>query len=93
MTDKKTVMWKLLTVVAALAAGEAAEKAIGKLWKGATGSPAPDDAADRRQPLLQVLAYALAVGAVASVARALANRSAAVAWEAAMDEAPPGFSS
>ena len=90
MGDKKAVAWKIVTVVAGIVAGKAAEQVMRAIWQKGTGVEAPVEPADRRQPLLQVLAFALGVGALAGVTRALANRSAAIAWETATGEKPPG---
>lgn len=89
MGDKRALAWKVMTVVAGVGAGKAAEQVMRAIWQKVTGTEAPLEPADRRQPLLQVLAFALGVGALAGVTRALANRTAAIAWEVALGDTPP----
>ena len=90
MGDKKALAWKIVTVVAGIIAGKAAEQVMGSVWQKVTGAAPPAEPADRRQPLFQVLAFGLGVGALAGITRVLANRTVAVAWETALHETPPG---
>jgi hypothetical protein len=81
--------WKVISLATGAAAGVAAERIVTAVWKVAAPGPPPADDADRRTPWVQALLWGAAVGLGAGVARVVAHRSAAVAWEAATNEPPP----
>jgi hypothetical protein len=81
--------WKAVSMLTGAAAGAAAERAVSAVWRLAAPDPPPSDDADRSIPWGQALAWGAAVGLGAGLARVVAHRSAAVAWEAATSEAPP----
>lgn len=69
-----TIGFKIVTSVAALAAGWIAQKALVALWKGVTGNDAPEDPDDDSATIVGVVGFAAATGAVAALARAFASR-------------------
>ena len=62
-------------------------------WSGARDSAPPEQPADRRIPWTQAMTWAIATGVGVGVTRLLAVRTAAVVWEAATHEPPPGTES
>jgi hypothetical protein len=81
--------WKLVNLATGALAGFAAERLVSVLWRLVAPAPPPSDDADRRVPWGPALGWGAAVGLGAGVARVVAHRSAAAAWEAATNEAPP----
>ncbi|GAA2518343.1 DUF4235 domain-containing protein [Rarobacter incanus] len=70
-----TIGYRIVTSVAALAAGWLAQKILVSAWKAITGNDAPQDPDDDSATLVGVVGFAAATGAVAALARALASRS------------------
>jgi hypothetical protein len=91
MTEKNARAWgwKAVSLASGAAAGMAAERIVSVVWKLVAPTPPPPDDADRSIPWAQAVAWGAAVGLGAGVARVVAHRSAAVAWEAATSEPPP----
>ncbi len=84
----KQRLWQAMAVLAGLGAGAAARAALRKIWTVTEGSDPPDNTAGRNTTWSTALIWALASGAALSVARLIAQRGAARAWEAATGENP-----
>ena len=93
MPDRETIVWKVISLGLGAAAGIAAERLVTFMWKLVAHHAPPTDAADRRNPWPETIAWAAAVGVGAGVARAIANRSASAVWEVATNDTPPGVPS
>ena len=73
----KSVLWKVLAALAAVAAAQAADKTLTVLWRGATGDKPPTVPEDPQTNWIEALSWAALSGAVMGVARMLATRQAA----------------
>lgn len=87
--DKRTVMWRLVSMGAAAAAGAAAQRTMTFAWTRVSDRDGPPDPASRDTPWPEAIAWAVATGVGFGVARMLANRSASAVWELATDAPPP----
>lgn len=68
------VLIKFLGIVASLAAGAAARKALAVGWKKSTGSEPPKDAGDLGNSLTGVLVFALVTAATSAVIHVVTQR-------------------
>ncbi|MHA7305218.1 DUF4235 domain-containing protein [Arthrobacter sp. TMN-49] len=68
------VLIKLLGIVASLAAGAAARKALGAGWRKSTGNEPPKDAGDLQNSLPGVLVFALITAASGAVIHVVTQR-------------------
>ena len=93
MDDQRDLAWKAVSLLAAVGAATAARKALAAGWRSATGREVPENPADRHTPWGPALAWAAVTGAVIGLARLVADRWAAEAWERVVGEAPPGIDS
>jgi hypothetical protein len=73
----KSILWKVLAALAAVAAAQAADKTLTVLWRGATGDKPPTVPEDPETNWIEALSWAALSGAVMGVARMLATRQAA----------------
>jgi hypothetical protein len=73
----KTILWKVLAALSAIAAAQAADKTLTVLWRGATGEKPPTVPEDPQTNWVEALAWAALSGAVIGVTRMLATRQAA----------------
>jgi hypothetical protein len=73
----KSILWKVLAALAAVAAAQAADKTLTVIWRGATGDKPPTVPEDPETNWTEALAWAALSGAVMGVARMLATRRAA----------------
>jgi hypothetical protein len=73
----KSILWKVLAALAAVAAAQAADKTLTMLWRGATGDKPPTVPEDPQTNWIEALSWAALSGAVMGVARMLATRQAA----------------
>jgi hypothetical protein len=73
----KSVLWKVLAALSAVAAAQAANKTMTVIWRGATGEDPPTVPEDPETNWTEALAWAALSGAVMGVARMLATRQAA----------------
>ncbi len=67
---------KVGTMVLTLAAGWVAQKAVGMIWKRATGHDAPLDIDDDEITVVQAVTFAAVSGGIAVLARRLASKGA-----------------
>lgn len=87
--EQREMVWRVASGAAGMAAGLGARALVKKLW-GVTGpddEPAPSDP---RTPWATAISWTVATGVAVAVARLVAMRGAAKAWEVATDELPPG---
>lgn len=82
------VLWKVLSLVAALAAARAADQALNVMWKGATGRKPPTVPEDPETTWKEAAAWAALSGAVMGVSRMLATRQAAKYYVKSTGELP-----
>ena len=73
----KSVLWKVLAAMSAIAAAQAADKTLTVIWRGATGEKPPTTPEDPQTSWPEALAWAALSGAVMGVAKMLATRQAA----------------
>ncbi len=88
--DRKKLVWTGLTIGIGIAAGSVAERLLGSAWTALGGGDPPQEAADRRRPILDVLIWGAAAGGLAGLLRAVITRSASATWELVTATAPPG---
>lgn len=91
MAPDRERTWKLVSTGAGVLAGLAVRRALTSAWTRTTGDDPPGNPAAPSQGWTTALAWAAATGAGIGMARLVAARLAAAAWEAATDEAPPGL--
>jgi hypothetical protein len=84
----KTILWKVLAALSAVAAAQAADKTLTVLWRGATGDKPPTVPEDPETNWAEALAWAALSGAVMGVARMLATRQAAQYYVKSTGELP-----
>jgi hypothetical protein len=89
--DKKSLVWKAITMAAGAGAGVVAERVLTVAWDKSVGHGPPKNPADRRTSWPEAILWGVATGIGFGIARVVANRSAAAVWELATDEAPPGL--
>jgi Protein of unknown function (DUF4235) len=73
----KSILWKVLAALSAVAAAQAADRTLTLIWRGATGEKPPTVPEDPQTNWTEALAWAAVSGAVMGVARMLATRKAA----------------
>jgi len=81
-------LWQLTALAAGALAGMLVREAASVLWRIERHDEPPLHVTDRQVRLRDALVFAAAVGAGSAVARVVAQRSAATAWEAATGNAP-----
>ena len=87
--ERKELAWKAVSVASGAVAAGAARRAAVATWEKARKEPAPTGPAVRERSWGQALLFAVAVAAGVAVARVVAERTAAMAWEHATGSAPP----
>jgi hypothetical protein len=87
---RKELRWKAMSYGAGALAGLATQRLFDRAWKGLGHASRPPVPADRRSSWAEALSWAVATGVGMGVSRLLAIRTAAVVWEAATHERPPG---
>lgn len=80
--------WRALSVGTGALAAIAARKLVGAVWPGRHDPPL--NPADRRIDWSEALAWAVASGIGAGVARVVSKRVSAAGWERALGDTPPG---
>lgn len=80
--------WRLFSGLAGAGAAFGARKALTLAWTQLVGHSPPDEPAHPRVQLGRAIAWAAASGLVVGVARMLAQRRAAGAWERATGALP-----
>jgi hypothetical protein len=89
MHNSKTFDWKAVSLGAGALAGLVTQRLLEAVWTRLRHTSSPPMPADRRSPWVEALSWAAATGVAAGVARLLAVRTAAVAWEVVTHEPPP----
>jgi hypothetical protein len=89
MLKYKTLDWKAISYGAGALAGLSTQRLLDAVWTRLRHTSSPPVPADRRSPWVEAISWAVATGVAAGVARLLAIRTAAVAWEAVTHEPPP----
>lgn len=84
----ESTTWKAVSLGAGALAAIAARKVLAAVWPG-TQSP-PLNPADRRIAWGDAVAWAVASGLGAGIARVVSKRTAAAAWERVTGDTPPG---
>ena len=82
--------WKGISLACGATAGWATQRALTLVWQRTLHVDVPEPAADRNVSWPAAVSWAIATGAGVAVARLVAERSAALAWEVVADETPPG---
>jgi len=81
--------WSLMSLGSSVGAGVAGRKAVGASWKTAARRKPPANPADPDVDVWEAVTWALATGAVASLARMLAQRRAAEYYTRSTGHLPP----
>ncbi len=84
------LIWKAVAAVAAFVAAEAARHGTTAVWSRISDVEPPVNPADRSIDWGDAFSWALFAGLAAGLARVIARRSAAAAWEARTGQTPPG---
>ena len=84
----ESLSWKALSLGVGAAAAIAMRKLVAGIWPGRSNPPL--NPADRRVDWHEAVAWAVASGIGAGVARLVSKRAAAGAWEKATGHPPPG---
>ncbi|WP_125777917.1 DUF4235 domain-containing protein [Antribacter gilvus] len=74
---EQTLAVKITTIALTFAAGWAAQKAVGLIWKSVTGKAAPTKADDPELNMLQATAFAAVAAGTAVLVRRAASKGAA----------------
>jgi Protein of unknown function (DUF4235) len=83
------VVWKAVAFVSGLAAAAGVRRAATLVWRTSKHEDPPVHPGSRRVRLRDALTWAVSVAVGAAVARVVAERAAAAAWNAATGEPPP----
>jgi len=86
---KQKFLWKAVALAAGSTATLGVRKAAAALWRIERHEDPPTQPAARDVPWRDALVWAVSVGVGAAVARVVAERGAAAAWNAATGDAPP----
>ncbi|WP_018157297.1 DUF4235 domain-containing protein [Demetria terragena] len=70
-------VWKVMAIAAGLVGAKAAKKAIDSTWNAATGNGPPTNPADPDISWKEAVGFAIVSGAIAGVARTIAQKQAA----------------
>ena len=89
-TAEKTA-WKIAATGAGLVAGVITRKIIVASWKAAKGTNPPTNPAARETQWSEALIWTIATSIGVGIARLVATRGAAGAWEKATGALPPGL--
>ena len=89
MAARKQITWKVTSYAAGALATMLTRRLLVLSWKSARHEPPPDDPADRGTPWAAAIVWAVASGVGIGVARLVAMRGAAKAWETATNEPHP----
>ncbi|MEO6654308.1 MAG: DUF4235 domain-containing protein [Ilumatobacteraceae bacterium] len=85
----ESVRWKMVSVASGALAALAMRQLVAALWPGRHNPPL--NPADRRIDWGEALAWSLASGVGAGIARLVSTRLAAGGWEKATGHPPPGI--
>lgn len=85
------VVWKMVGVGSGVLAAKLSRSVLDKAWAVTRGGNPPRNPAARGTSWGDALAWAVASGVTVGVARMVATRGAASAWEKVMGRLPPGL--
>jgi hypothetical protein len=89
VSNREELAWKGVSYAAGAGAMLLSRRVLTAAWRWRRSTPPPDGPAANEAPLGDALTWAIAAGIGVAVARVVAIRSAARAWEAVTDEPPP----
>ena len=87
----KRILWRAVALGAGAAAATAVRALASTAWRTTRHEDPPTNPAARSVPWRDALIWAISVAVGAAVARVVAERGAATAWEAATGSPPPGL--
>ena len=82
-------IWQVATALAGMAAATAVRQVAVVTWRSAKHEGPPENPVGRDVGWRDALIWAVAIGVGAGVARVVAQRGAAAAWERATGDPPP----
>lgn len=91
MSSVGGMAWKVIGVTAGVFAAKASRSVAEKVWSKTKGGDPPRNPANRETGWGEALGWAVATGVAAGVARLIATRGAASAWEKTTGHLPPGL--
>jgi hypothetical protein len=87
----RSTVWKSFATLASVGAAIAARNAATALWQKQVGTQPPVNPADPETDWGEAIAWTVAIGVLVGVARLVARRGAAVAWQKLDGQLPPGL--
>ena len=87
----RELTWRAVSLGVGALAGMATRRGLGALWRRGVGEEPPSTPAQPATPWPDALLWAASAGVAVGVARLVALRVAAGAWEVATSEPPPGL--
>ncbi len=91
MAAVEKMLWKVVGLGAGLGAAKVSRSALDKGWAKARGGEPPRNPASRETEWREALYWAIASGVAVAIARLIATRGAASAWERTTGHLPPGL--
>ncbi len=85
----ESVAWKIYGGLAAVVAGTVTRKIVEKLWLKSTGKPPPDQPESPSVHWAEAVGWAAVSGTSVAIARLLATRKAAGAWQRSSGQDAP----
>ena len=89
MRNQKRLLWQGVALASGTLAAALVRRAAVTTWRTTKHEDPPENPAARDVGWTDALAWAAAVGVGAAVARVVAQRGAAAAWERATGDPPP----
>ncbi len=87
--SRKQLVWKAISAGTAAISVLVTRRVLTAVWQRVGSTPPPEGFTDRKVTWRAALTWAVATGVGIAVARVVAARLSARAWEVAMHEAPP----
>lgn len=87
----KSTLWKSFATLASVGAAIAARNAAVLVWQRQVGTEPPVNPADPETDWREAIAWTVATGVLVGVARLVARRGAAMAWQKLDGQLPPGL--
>jgi hypothetical protein len=89
MRKPKELLWQGVALASGTVAATLVRRAAVTMWRTTKHEDPPENPIARDVPWRDALTWAIAVGVGAAVARVVAQRGAAAAWERATGDPPP----
>lgn len=83
--------YKVMAAVATLLGGIVAKKVLAVVWKGLTGKEPPPNPEHPEVTWAEAASWAIVSGAVAGIARLIAQKKVASTWHKSTGSLPPGL--